>query len=57
MRRGGCGMSTIGGMIYMTYEAPTIQEVGSVAELTLGQPLPIRLDDNTFWWGATPGSR
>ena len=50
-------MSTIGGMIYMTYEAPSIQEVGSVAELTLGQPLPIRLDDNTFWWGATPGSR
>lgn len=49
-------MPTTGG-IYMTYEAPYIQEVGSVAELTLGQPLPVRFDDNTYFWGATPGSR
>lgn len=43
----------------MTYEAPSIQEVGSVADLTLGQPLPVQFDDNTwyFFFGSTPGSR
>lgn len=43
----------------MTYEAPSIQEVGTVADLTLGQPRPIEFDDNTlyFFYGSTPGSR
>lgn len=42
----------------MTYEAPSIQEVGSVSDLTLGQPLPVKFDDNSiFFWGSTPGSR
>ncbi len=43
----------------MVYQAPKLTEVGSVESLTLGQPLPIEFDDNTwyFFYGSTPGSR
>lgn len=43
----------------MTYEAPSIQEVGSVSDLTLGQPRPVEFDDNTLWffYGSPKGSR
>lgn len=41
----------------MSYEAPVISEVGAFSDLTLGKYWPIQLDDNSYWWGSTPGSR
>jgi len=42
----------------MAYEAPKLTEIGSVRDLTLGNPWDIKFDDNSYFWGGTtPGSR
>lgn len=43
----------------MNYEAPRIEEVGSVADLTLGKPQWGPQRDNQQWWDflGDPGSR
>lgn len=43
----------------MTYEAPRITEVGSFADVTLGEWKPGPNKDNTVWWDwfGDPASR
>ncbi len=43
----------------MTYESPSIKEIGRFSSVTLGEPRPVEFDDNTwyFFYGSPKGSR